>query len=107
MAVSDSQGGIYKEDRFDVPSLAKVKNGSRALKGICCEGAICEMVKHGRITNDELLERDVNVLSPAALDDRGEEHSISSRLVAYVRSLSRMGKAVESQGTHEDFNASQ
>ena len=41
----------------------------------------------------------------AAVADLSEQHSISPRLAAYVHSLNRMGKAVESQGTREYFTA--
>ncbi len=69
VAVSDSKGGIYKKDGFDVDSLYKVKQESRVLKGVYCEGSVCELVEHDTITNAELLELDVDLLVPAALED--------------------------------------
>ena len=38
VAVSDSQGGIYRPDGFDVASLIRFKNESRRLKAVYCEG---------------------------------------------------------------------
>jgi glutamate dehydrogenase (NADP+) len=67
VAVSDSKGGIYKKDGFDVPSLMKVKNESRKLKAVYCEDSVCSMVEADTITNEELLELDVDILIPAAL----------------------------------------
>lgn len=69
VAVSDSRGGIYKGGGFDIPSLIKIKSESRMLKGVYCDGGICEMVEHERVTNEELLELDVDILIPAALEN--------------------------------------
>ncbi len=68
VAVSDSRGGIYRQEGFDVPSLIKVKNDSRELQAVYCEGSVCELVEADQITNEELLELDVELLIPAALE---------------------------------------
>ncbi len=70
VAVSDSRGGIYKADGFDVPSLMHVKNESRRLKAVYCEGSVCETVEAETITNEDLLELDVDLLIPAALENQ-------------------------------------
>ncbi len=67
VAVSDSKGGIYKPEGFDVPSLIQFKNELRQLKAVYCDGSVCEMVDADTITNAELLELDVDLLIPAAL----------------------------------------
>lgn len=70
VAVSDSQGGIYKEEGFDIPSLIQVKNESRQLKAVYCEGSVCEAVDAQNISNEELLKLDVDLLLPAALENQ-------------------------------------
>jgi glutamate dehydrogenase (NADP+) len=70
VAVSDSKGGIHKADGLDVPSLIRVKNESRVLQAVYCEGSVCEAVQSDVITNEELLELDVDLLIPAALEDQ-------------------------------------
>ncbi|MCA9100347.1 MAG: Glu/Leu/Phe/Val dehydrogenase [Planctomycetales bacterium] len=70
VAVSDSQGGIYQPDGFDVPSLIQFKNESRELKAVYCSGSVCEMINAATVTNEELLELDVDVLIPAALGNQ-------------------------------------
>ncbi|MEX1039534.1 MAG: Glu/Leu/Phe/Val dehydrogenase [Pirellulaceae bacterium] len=67
VAVSDSQGGIYKEEGFDVPSLIHTKNELRKLQAVYCEDSICEAVDAETITNEELLTLDVDLLIPSAL----------------------------------------
>ncbi len=70
VAVSDSQGAIYKPDGFDVPSLAYRKNQSRNLEAVYCDGSVCETVNAERLSNRELLELDVDLLIPAALENQ-------------------------------------
>jgi glutamate dehydrogenase (NADP+) len=69
VAVSDSQGGIYSERGFDIESLHQVKESTRRLRGVYCEGSVCQIIEHERITNEELLELDVDLLVPAALEE--------------------------------------
>jgi len=70
VAVSDSRGGIYKEEGFDVPSLIYMKNESRKLQAVYCDGSVCEVVDATVISNEELLELNVDVLIPAALENQ-------------------------------------
>jgi len=68
VAVSDSQGAVYSEDGFDVDSLYQNKQETRKLRGVYCEGTVCQLVDHKRISNEELLELEVDILIPAALE---------------------------------------
>ena len=80
VAVSDSRGGIYREQGFDVPSLVHAKNTRRKLEALYCEASVCEAVPAREISNEELLALDVDVLVPAALED-----VITARNAAKVR----------------------
>ena len=60
VALSDSKGGIYNENGIDVAAAEAHKKETRALKGL--EGTT-------EITNEDLLELDVDVLVPAALEN--------------------------------------
>ena len=68
VAVSDSKGAIYSEDGFDVDSLYQNKQATRQLRGVYCEGSVCQLVDHQTLGNEELLELDVDLLIPAALE---------------------------------------
>ena len=70
VAVSDSRGGIYRPDGFDIPSLIHTKNESRQLQAVYCDGSVCEAVESDTITNEQLLELDVDLLIPAALENQ-------------------------------------
>jgi glutamate dehydrogenase (NADP+) len=80
VAISDSRGGIYRRDGFDVPSIMQVKNESRQLRAVYCEGSVCEAVDAEIITNEQLLGLEVDVLIPAAL-----ENAITADNVANVK----------------------
>ena len=61
VAVSDSRGGILNPDGFEAKAVMEHKNNTGAVKGF--PGA-------REITNEELLELDVTVLMPAALENQ-------------------------------------
>ncbi len=68
VAVSDVSGGIYKEEGLDIPAILEFlsKDRKNLLKDYNEEGIT-------RITNSELLELDVKVLVPAALENQINE----------------------------------
>ncbi|MGK7907541.1 MAG: Glu/Leu/Phe/Val dehydrogenase [Synechococcus sp.] len=70
VAVSDSRGGIYAPQGLDIPSIRYQKEHSRRLEAVYCEGSVCNLVDSAQITNEELLELDVDVLVPAALENQ-------------------------------------
>ena len=61
VAVSDSRGGILNPDGFEAKAVMEHKNNTGAVKGF--PGA-------REITSEELLELDVTVLIPAALENQ-------------------------------------
>jgi glutamate dehydrogenase (NADP+) len=70
VAVSDSKGAIYRKEGLDIPSVRRYKDSTRALKAVYCEGSICNIVEHEAITNEEMLELDVDILIPSALENQ-------------------------------------
>jgi glutamate dehydrogenase (NADP+) len=70
VAVSDSRGAIYNPNGFDVPSLIRFKNENRQVRAVYCKGTVCEMVEADKLTNAELLELDVDILIPAAMENQ-------------------------------------
>lgn len=60
VALSDSKGGVYNENGIDLVAAEAHKKETRALHGL--EGTL-------EITNEDLLELDVDVLVPAALEN--------------------------------------
>ncbi|MEK7623392.1 MAG: Glu/Leu/Phe/Val dehydrogenase [Patescibacteria group bacterium] len=76
VAVSDSQGGVYNIDGIDPVKAEGIKKQGGML-GCYCLGTVCstEEMKNldgpcHPVTNEELLELDVDVLIPAALENQ-------------------------------------
>ena len=70
VAVSDSKGAIYKSDGLDIQSVWQFKQHERKLAAAYCSGSVCEVHEYDTISNSELLELDVDLLVPAALEEQ-------------------------------------
>ncbi|MGB9594137.1 MAG: Glu/Leu/Phe/Val family dehydrogenase, partial [Anaerolineae bacterium] len=76
VAVSDSKGGIYKADGLDPKAVSEHKEKT---------GSVLNFPGAKNITNEELLELDVTVLIPAALENQITEKNaanIKAKIVA-------------------------
>ncbi|MDQ3858758.1 MAG: glutamate dehydrogenase [Actinomycetota bacterium] len=75
VAVSDVNGGIYRGEGIDIHRVLAHARESRS---------VVDAPGTERVTNEDLLELDVDVLVPAALDgvvNRGNAHRIRARVV--------------------------
>lgn len=90
VAISDSRGGVLRPDGLDIPCLIETKNKTRRVDAVYCEGSVCDCpvcgsqececedchcgdshrAKSKNITNAELLELDIDILIPAALENQ-------------------------------------
>ena len=74
VAVSDSKGGVYRADGID-PSIALNVKSQQAHLACYEEGGACDIStiegneKFRPISNDEIMELDVDILVPAALEN--------------------------------------
>ncbi len=76
VAVSDSRGGIYNPRGLDPSAILRVKEES---------GTVTAFTDADRISNEELLELDVDVLVPAALENQITERNadrVRAKIVA-------------------------
>ena len=74
IALSDIKGGIYEnnEEGFNVPLVKECRLEKGYLAGCYCIGSVCDLAKKyegGIISNNELLELQVDVLVPAAMEN--------------------------------------
>ncbi len=85
VAVSDSQGGIYASQGLDIPSVREYKRSTRRMQAIYCDGSVCNMggAEH-IISNEQLLELDVDVLIPAALENQITIRNVDRIKVALI-----------------------
>ncbi len=75
IAVSDSQGGIYRESGLDPQEIARFKGD---------HGSVVGMADTTTVSNEDLLELDCDILLPAALGNQihaGNAADIKARLV--------------------------
>lgn len=70
VAISDSQGAIYRPEGFDIPSMIRIKEETRHVKAVYCDGSLCHSIDATNLSNEELLELDVDILIPAALENQ-------------------------------------
>ena len=69
VAVSDSKEGIFVEEGLNPELTLECKRERGMLSGCYCIGSVCDLKGGKRITNEELLELDVDILVPAALEN--------------------------------------
>ena len=84
VAISDSKGGIYSPEGFDVDSIYEEKQRTRRVQAMYCEQSVCECVDHDVISNEELLKLDVDILIPAALEGVITENNAASVNAKYI-----------------------
>jgi len=70
VAISDSKAGIYNSEGIDIPRMIEIKNNARDMRSVYCKESVCDLSKEATITNEELLELDVDILIPAATQDQ-------------------------------------
>lgn len=73
IAVSDVKGGIFdiKKIGFNIDLVKECREEKGFLAGCYCIGSVCDIARKydGVINNEQLLELDVDVLIPAALEN--------------------------------------
>ncbi|VAX36217.1 NADP-specific glutamate dehydrogenase [hydrothermal vent metagenome] len=92
VAISDSRGGIYQEEGLNIPKCIELKNQGQTVgavyssRSVCecssCEGEDCKCASDNqtsgeRITNAQLLELDVDILIPAAMENQITAENVS------------------------------
>lgn len=70
VAVSDSQGAIYSSGGLNVEDVHKFKNQEKRLASVYCDGSVCNMLESEVLSNEQLLELDVDVLVMAAMENQ-------------------------------------
>lgn len=71
VAVSDSKGAIFSEQGLDPVGVMEHKLQHNDLKTMMyCDGSVCDLHRYKKISNDEILKLDVDVLVLAALENQ-------------------------------------
>ena len=85
VAVSDSQGAVYCQQGLDIPSIEQFKASTRSVQAVYCEGTVCNLINnHTSLTNTELLELDVDILLPSALENQITQDNAANIRAQYI-----------------------
>ena len=77
VAISDSKGAVYSDAGLDPELLMEQKRTHREISQMLyCDSSVCETNVYKVITNQELLELDVDVLALAALENQVTEENV-------------------------------
>jgi glutamate dehydrogenase (NADP+) len=69
VALSDSKGGIYSRKGFNPELVMECKKEKGMISGCYCIGSVCDLSFGEDISNKDLLELDVDILIPSALEN--------------------------------------
>ncbi len=69
VTVSDSKGGVYVEDGLDPVKTLACKKESGRVSQCACTSESCDLDQGKEISNQDILELDVDILVPAALEN--------------------------------------
>ncbi|MBT4123810.1 MAG: Glu/Leu/Phe/Val dehydrogenase [Candidatus Pacebacteria bacterium] len=69
VAVSDSKGGVYVPEGLNPDKTMECKRANGSVVKCLCNEKLCDMKNGKVITNEEVLELDVDILVPAALEN--------------------------------------
>jgi len=78
VAVSDSRGGVHCDGGLGIPCLIETKNRAKSVQAsVYSDISVCDGTgnKNDVITNTELLELDVDLLIPAAMENQITEEN--------------------------------
>ena len=84
VGLSDSKGAIYTNEGLDPVPIMRHKQTQGELKALLyCDASVCEEAKHANFSNEELLEKEVDILVLAALENQITTHN-AARISAKV-----------------------
>ncbi|MFT4303389.1 MAG: Glu/Leu/Phe/Val family dehydrogenase [Candidatus Woesearchaeota archaeon] len=72
IAISDSKGGIVAKNgnTLHPDSIMKIKKEKGEIDGVYCNGSVCDAIEHDKISYKDVLEQDVDILIPAAVENQ-------------------------------------
>ena len=102
VAVSDSKGAIYSADGVDVEYVKKCKDTPKILESGYCDGSVCEAEEDPqitKITHEELLTLDVDLLIPAALENAITKENVGSVKAKWITEVANGPISAEADKT--------
>ncbi|WP_145382569.1 Glu/Leu/Phe/Val family dehydrogenase [Botrimarina mediterranea] len=120
VAISDSKGAIYREDGIDIPRAIELKQSQTSISNVYDERSVCDCPECGCvdchcksndagsgavITNEQLLELDVDVLIPAALENQITGENASRITAPYIVEVANGPTTTEADNILKELGA--
>ncbi len=83
VGLSDSKGGIYNKDGIDIKNLIKKKKEQQAKDDVYYQ-SICNLTDEKKISNEDLLSLEVDILIPAAIENTITKDNAKSIKAHYI-----------------------
>ena len=87
IALSEIEGGVYLKKGLEPKEVLKCKEEKGKIAGCYCRGSVCDFRGGKNITNKELLEAEVDVLVPAAVENVITEENAPKIKAKYILSM--------------------
>ncbi len=87
VALSEKTGGIYSPEGFEPHKVEECRLSKGMISGCYCRGSVCDRDDGQEISNEGLLELDVDVLVPAAVEDVITKENASKVKAKYIISM--------------------
>lgn len=87
VAVSDSQGAIVSDEPLNVVDVYQFKQDNSKLASVYCDGSVCNQRDFDTLSNEELLELDVDILVLGAMEDqitKDNAENIKAKLILEI-----------------------
>jgi len=87
VALSEKNGGIYLKQGLDPEKVSECREINNKIAGCYCRGSVCDFQEGKEISNKELLELDVDVLVPAAVESVITKENAPNIKAKYILSI--------------------
>jgi len=87
VALSERNGGIYLKKGLDPEKVWECREVNNKIAGCYCRGSVCNYQEGKEIPNKELLEMNVDVLVPAAIENAITKENASNIKAKYILSI--------------------
>jgi len=85
VAIADSKGAIYSKEGLDPQKVMQYKQEHKDVKTMLyCDGSVCDLQRYQKLTGQELLELDVDVLVLAALENQIDKQNAGDIKARYI-----------------------
>ena len=102
IALSEYGGGVYLESGLNPEKVFECRNQKDKIAGCYCDGSVCDIREGRTITNEELLEADVDVLVPAAIENVISKDNATKIKAKYIIAMANNPITKEAQKILEE-----